>query len=65
MKTILVDSGPLIALFDADDKYYLVSVDFIKRNKKTFGNGSSEHNRSCICFGLFKTLRHHFKNGFR
>lgn len=34
MKTILVDSGPLIALFDADDKYHSVSVDFIKRNKR-------------------------------
>lgn len=34
MKPILLDSGPLIALFDADDQYHQVSVDFIKTNKR-------------------------------
>ena len=33
MKKILIDSGPLIALFDASDKYHNKAVDFIKSNK--------------------------------
>ena len=33
MKKILMDSGPLIALFDRSDKYHLASVDFIRTNK--------------------------------
>lgn len=33
MKKILIDSGPLIALFDRSDKYHLASVEFIKHNK--------------------------------
>ncbi|WP_300459627.1 PIN domain-containing protein [Desulfobacula sp.] len=33
MKKILIDSGPLIALFDASDKYHEESVNFIKINK--------------------------------
>ncbi len=33
MKKILIDSGPLIALFDRNDKYHLASVTFIKNNK--------------------------------
>ncbi len=33
MKKILVDSGPLIALFDASDRYHSKAVDFIKNNK--------------------------------
>ena len=33
MKKILIDSGPLIALFDASDKYHSDSVNFIKKNK--------------------------------
>ncbi len=33
MKKILIDSGPLIALFDASDKYHHESVSFIKSNK--------------------------------
>lgn len=33
MKKILIDSGPLIALFDSSDKYYSESVNFIKTNK--------------------------------
>lgn len=32
MKRILIDSGPLIALFDASDRYHTASVDFIKNN---------------------------------
>ena len=32
MKKILIDSGPLIALFDRNDKYHLASVEFIKNN---------------------------------
>ena len=33
MKKILIDSGPLIALFDSSDKYHSDSVNFIKTNK--------------------------------
>jgi predicted nucleic acid-binding protein len=33
MEKILIDSGPLIALFDASDKYHSESVNFIKTNK--------------------------------
>ena len=33
MKKILIDSGPLIALFDRDDKYHFASVQFIKTNR--------------------------------
>ena len=33
MKKILIDSGPLIALFDASDKYHSEAVNFIKTNK--------------------------------
>ncbi len=33
MKKILIDSGPLIALFDASDKYHNKAVHFIKSNK--------------------------------
>jgi len=33
MKKILIDSGPLIALFDSSDKYHQEAVHFIKTNK--------------------------------
>ena len=33
MKKILIDSGPLIALFDASDKYHSKALKFIKNNK--------------------------------
>ena len=33
MKKILIDSGPLIALFDASDKYHDKAVNFIRTNK--------------------------------
>ena len=33
MKKILIDSGPLIALFDASDKYHHEAVNFIKANQ--------------------------------
>ena len=33
MEKFLIDSGPLIALFDASDKYHSESVNFIKINK--------------------------------
>ncbi|MDF1615093.1 type II toxin-antitoxin system VapC family toxin [Desulfurivibrio dismutans] len=33
MKKILIDSGPLIALFDSSDKYHQDAVDFLKNNK--------------------------------
>ena len=29
MKNIVIDSGPLIALFDASDRWHQVAVDFI------------------------------------
>jgi len=32
MQKTLIDSGPLIALFNASDSYHLRSVDFIKNN---------------------------------
>jgi len=33
MKKILIDSGPLIALFDASDKHHGSAIEFIKKNK--------------------------------
>jgi len=33
MRKILIDSGPLIALFDRSDKYHSASIEFIKHNK--------------------------------
>lgn len=33
MKKILIDSGPMIALFDSSDKYHVKTVEFIKNNK--------------------------------
>jgi predicted nucleic acid-binding protein len=32
MTKILIDSGPLIALFNKNDKYHAASVDFLKHN---------------------------------
>jgi len=32
-RTIIVDSGPLIALFDADDHYYRRALEFIRQNR--------------------------------
>ena len=32
MDKVLIDSGPMIALFDGSDKYHKVSVEFIKNN---------------------------------
>ena len=32
MKQILIDSGPMIALFDGSDNYHKPSVEFIKNN---------------------------------
>ncbi len=33
MKKTLIDSGPLIALFDRNDSYHIASVEFIKKNR--------------------------------
>ena len=33
MNKILIDSGPLIALFDRSDKYHQASTEFIKKNR--------------------------------
>ncbi len=33
MKKILIESGPLIALFDGNDDYHLASVAFTKNNE--------------------------------
>jgi len=33
MKKILIDSGPLIALFDSSDKHHSDAINFIKDNK--------------------------------
>ena len=36
LNTILIDSGPLIALFDRDDFYHNQIIDFIKNKKYKF-----------------------------
>lgn len=36
IKSILIDAGPLIALFDRDDKYHDKIKDYIKKNKVKF-----------------------------
>lgn len=36
LNTILIDAGPLIALFDKDDKYHEKIVEFIKNKKFKF-----------------------------
>jgi len=33
MKKTLIDSGPLIALFDQNDRYHIAAVEFIKANR--------------------------------
>ncbi len=33
MQKILIDSGPLIALFDADDKHHKKAMNFVRENK--------------------------------
>ena len=33
MKKTLIDSGPLIALFDRDDRYHKASLEFIQNNR--------------------------------
>ena len=35
MNKIIIDSGPLIALFDSGDRYHNDSIEFMKKNKKT------------------------------
>jgi predicted nucleic acid-binding protein len=35
-KLILIDTGPLIALFDKDDKYHHIIKDFIKKDRFKF-----------------------------
>jgi predicted nucleic acid-binding protein len=36
LNTILIDAGPLIALFDKDDKYHKKVINFIKNKKYRF-----------------------------
>ena len=36
LNTILVDTGPLVALFDKDDNYHSKIVDFVKGKKFKF-----------------------------
>jgi predicted nucleic acid-binding protein len=36
LNTILIDAGPLIALFDKDDKYHKKIISFIKKKKYKF-----------------------------
>jgi len=36
LNTILIDAGPLIALFDRDDNYHVKIIDFIKGKKFRF-----------------------------
>ena len=36
LNTVLIDTGPLIALFDRDDKYHTSIVEFIKNTNYRF-----------------------------
>ena len=36
VNTVLIDAGPLIALFDRDDKYHRAIVEFIKNTDYRF-----------------------------
>jgi uncharacterized protein len=36
LNTILIDAGPLIALFDRDDNYHKKMIDFVKKGKYKF-----------------------------
>jgi len=36
LNTVLIDSGPLIALFDKDDRYHIKVLNFIKNKKLKF-----------------------------
>ncbi len=36
LNEILIDAGPLIALFDKDDKYHSRIIEFLKRGKHKF-----------------------------
>lgn len=54
MKPIVIDSGPLIAMFDADDEHHKESVRFIKNNKRPLSTTIANITEAIYVLGFSK-----------